>query len=436
MLSLPEAFGQGRLNGMDFSFKLSVLRHLRAMKAEQWLGPEKMAGIQAKRLAGIVGAARSLGRTLPPVAHPDELQNLPIISKEDVLRSPALFLDESLRGPLVRATSSGTTGKPLRVLMDLAMAADTDAAKFCFLTDFGLSPLDRYAETTITRNRPASDFLGPFRRLMLPVLGDEGEHLALLKKHRINALRAYPSIAEVMAALNRESAVPLKLKLINCGAEMLTKEMRRNIESSFSSEIFVNYGVTEFGYVAWECPEEHGLHVNCSSTILEIVDGNGKSARSGEIVLTTLHNRAMPLIRYRTGDTGRWGRECACGRLWPVLESLDGRLAEAVELPSGRLCPSIKFYFPSGMKSDVSSIRQYQVVQEEPGLFVFRFVPSGKGPGPECLAEVREKLLQAAGEPISVEFERAERISREPSGKFRHVIPYRPGPTMERKSPQ
>jgi phenylacetate-CoA ligase len=133
----------------------------------------------------------------------------------------------------------------------------------------------------------------------------------------------------------------------------------------------------------------------------------------------------MPLIRYRTGDIGCWGRDCPCGRGWPVLKSLEGRIADIIELPSGRMCPSLKFYFPSHMKSDVSGIRQYQVVQREPGLFVFRYVQNGAGPGPECAREIREKIMEAAGEAVSVELERAESIPRGPGGKMRHVIPYR-----------
>ncbi len=413
---------------MEISYKLSVIRHLRDLKAEQWLDPDRMAGIQAKRLAGVLDAARNLGQYPAlgnfPVQHPDGLAALPIISKDDVQRSPAHYYGAS--DPFISATSSGTTGKPLKVSIDGQMAAENEAAMFCLLTDFGLTPLDSYAETRVSAGAASTDLYGIFRRLTLPVLGKEEEHMALLRKHRVNALRAYPSIAEVLANLNARAEHPLRMKFINCGAETLTEGMRRNIEASFSTEIFMNYGVSEFGFAAWEC-KEHSLHVNCSSVILEIVDKKGRAVKSGpgEILLTTLHNRAMPLIRYRTGDMGSWGKECACGRGWPVLKSLEGRLADVIELPSGRQCPSIKFYFPSNMKSDISAIRQYQVVQKAPGLFVFRFVPLGKGPPGECRKEIREKIVQAAGEAVAVEFEEADSIPRGPGGKFRHVIPLR-----------
>jgi phenylacetate-CoA ligase len=415
---------------MGLLWKLDVLRHLARLKSEQRLDRDNLERIQAERLAAIVEAAsrtRHYSRILSlGIERPGDLSRLPSISKDDVLRSPGSFINPGEKGPLIETKSSGYSGKQLRVLLNREVAVENDAAKYCFLTDFGLGPADFFAETTIFRDKPAIDIYGICRRLRLPVLGKEEEHLALLRRHGVNALRAFPSIASVLAKLNAESPHPLGMKFVNCGAETLGPAERRSIESSFSSEVFMNYGITEFGYAAWECPE-HSLHVNSSSVILEIVDGKGRPKRNGpgEIALTTLNNRAMPLLRYRTGDRGSWGKDCACGRGGPVLGSVEGRLADAIALPSGRLCPSIKFYFPSDMKADCSGIRQYQLVQTAPSVLVFRFVPLRQGPGPECLAEIKAKVMRAAGEEISVEFEETDSIPRAPGGKFRPVVPLR-----------
>ncbi|HSB47187.1 MAG TPA: hypothetical protein VLD37_04170 [Candidatus Bilamarchaeum sp.] len=407
------------------------MRQLKELKTERWLDKDRLGRLQDRRLAKILDSAgktlhyRALtdGRSL---GHPEDFERIPIISRADIQSAPDSFLNPS--SPPFRDTlSSGTSGKPARVFLDREMYAHFDAARLCYFTDFGLTPLDSFCEVTITRSSPARDLYGVFPRLLLPLLGDEAEHLRLIRSHHVNCLRAFPSVIEVLASLNNEAAKPLRMKFVNCGGEALGKGARESIEDSFSTKVFMNYGTSEFGYIAWECPEERSLHVNGSAVLLEIVDkaGRPKKSGTGDIVLTTLRNSAMPLIRYRIGDRGSWGGDCSCGRGWRVLKSLDGRKADVLRLPSGRICPSLKFYFPSRMKSDISGIRQYQVVQREPGLFVFRFVPSGKGPGPECLREIKAKVVQAAGEPVLVEFEETDFIPRGPGGKFRHVIPCR-----------
>ncbi|MEW6722519.1 MAG: AMP-binding protein [Candidatus Micrarchaeota archaeon] len=410
---------------MGLPFFLRVLGRLKSLKDEQRLDRDRLLSVQEARLTSILRSAKAAPhyRSLGPF---HSLAEFPLLSKEDIRRSPDAFLGESGTNPFGRTTTSGTTGAPLEVRICENAAIDALASRLCFLTDFGLAPFDRFAEIVASVERERLHNYGIASNLRLPLFSDEAKNLALLRRYRANALRATPSVSEVLASLNAESPRPLRLKFINCGGETLTDGMRRHIEESFSSKVFMTYGLTELGFVAWECPEERRLHVNSSSAILEIVDEKGRPKRSGagEIVATTLANHAMPLIRYRTGDYGSWG-ECGCGRASPVIKSLEGRSADIVELPGGKLRSALAFYFPQKMKHGFSGIRQYQVVQERPDRFVFRYVPLGKGPSQECLGEIKEKILTAGNGEVSVELEETDRIPREKSGKFRHMVPYR-----------
>jgi phenylacetate-CoA ligase len=407
---------------MGISFYLGALGRLKTLKEEQWLDRDRLARLQESRLSRVLRSAGTAPhyRSLGPRA---SLEEFPLLSKEEIRRSPESFISEDGRNPFGRTTTSGSTGAPLEVRICENAAIDALASRFCFLTDFGLAPSDVFAEIVASVESERLHRYGIISNLRLPLFSDEANNLLLLRKHRANALRSTPSIVEVLARLNENN--PLKMKFINCGGETLTRGMRKHIEESFSSKVYMTYGLTELGFVAWECPQERGLHINSSSVIVEIVDGKGRPKESGigEIVATSLVNHAMPLIRYKTGDLGSWG-ECGCGRGTPVLKSLEGRAADVVELPGGRLRSALAFYFPQKMKHGFSGIRQYQVVQDQTDRFVFRYVPLGKGPSRECLAEIRKKMLAASGE-ISAETEETGRIPREKSGKFRHVIPYR-----------
>ena len=125
-----------------------------------------------------------------------------------------------------------------------------------------------------------------------------------------------------MAIYNQESSNPMKLKSVFSTSEMLSQVRRKYIEDSFSCTLFNQYRNAEFGPVAWECPEEHNMHVNSGSCILEIVDekGNPKNSGVGNIVLTSLCNHAMPFIRYKIGDQG----SCIAGGGYPATGNSKG----------------------------------------------------------------------------------------------------------------
>ncbi len=137
----------------------------------------------------------------------------------------------------------------------------------------------------------------------------------------------------------------------------------------------------------------------------------------GEVVLTGLVNYAMPLVRYRVGDTARFAVEpCTCGRGMPVIEEIGGRLDDVVftrERGSlGRLDPVLK-----GVRNIVES----QIEQESLDVLRVRFVPA-PGFTAEDLVLLESNLRARVGRGIHLEFECIDRIPRTANGKFRFVI--------------
>ena len=116
---------------------------------------------------------------------------------------------------------------------------------------------------------------------------------------------------------------------------------RRTIEEVFQCPVTNRYGCEEVSLIACECQRHDGLHVNADGIYLEVLRPDGTPCPPGEpgmIVVTDLVNRAMPIIRYQVGDMGVLSdRQCPCGRGLPLLEKIEGRMADYVVTPARRI---------------------------------------------------------------------------------------------------
>jgi phenylacetate-CoA ligase len=123
------------------------------------------------------------------------------------------------------------------------------------------------------------------------------------------------------------------------------------------------YSTNEVGYVALQCPVSGLYHVQSEDVMVEIVDDSGRPCSVGEtgrVVVTSLHNFKMPLIRYDLGDYATVGENCHCGRTLPALERIVGRTRNMLKLPSGRTAwPG----FPMDTLVRLDAIRELRMIQ-------------------------------------------------------------------------
>jgi phenylacetate-CoA ligase len=159
----------------------------------------------------------------------------------------------------------------------------------------------------------------------------------ILQDFRGTVLTSAPSFAiHIMETMQKKGMDPktLSLKIGLFGAESWPEEVRQTLESYFNIQAYEVFGVTELidPGVAGECAAKNGLHVFEDHFLPEIIDPNSGEVlgegREGELVLTTLTNRAYPLLRYRTSDvTSLTSEPCSCGRtlarMSKVLERTD-----------------------------------------------------------------------------------------------------------------
>jgi phenylacetate-CoA ligase len=165
-----------------------------------------------------------------------------------------------------------------------------------------------------------------------------------LAEYRFNALVSDPFWLARLTEVARERGRPGPMKLLMGGGEGITERTRAELEAFWGAPLCMTYASTEAATIlAFECTHRNGYHVNEFDFYPEIVapDADGY----GELVLTTVSRRVMPLVRYRTGDVARWlPGVCPCGLPFRRISPLRGRLDEQVACAWGNLHP--EFFEP------------------------------------------------------------------------------------------
>ncbi|MBU0527359.1 hypothetical protein KKE92_02675 [Candidatus Micrarchaeota archaeon] len=393
---------------------LKELRTILEIK-RQWRDTNLLKKVQEEQLEKMFQAASETEYYKHLFESPvDSLSDFPITEKNKVRDNPDSFIRNGInKQDLKVLRTSGSSGKPMKIYSDMESSLFRKCLDDASALEKGRSPLDVIAriEARGYYQKPRFDSkFGLFRNIFFHVNEDIGNILSIMRKKKVDGLGGYPSMIYLIAKANMEN--PIKLKSAICGAEMLTKDYRKTIEESFSCPVFNMYGCWEFGPLGWECPEEHSLHINTNSVILEIVDskGNAKNSGLGEVVLTSLRNTTMPLIRYKIGDLASWGKECSCGRSLPVLKSIEGRCDDMITLPSGRKITPMKILVE--YRGDIyKGISEYQIIQERPDLFVVKVIPTKDGfkHEKEMIDRIKEACLN---ENVTIEIEIVDKIQK------------------------
>jgi phenylacetate-CoA ligase len=329
---------------------------------------------------------------------------------------------------LVQRHTSGSTAEPFCVYLT---PPEKDARVLAEIRTFranGIGARDRVLAFRrmhdVEGEANPMTYMGLFPRHFAPFMSTQEEKLAAIEAVRPHGLKAHPSTLVPLAERMRAQGLrpPDTLRRIFSCSEYLDAPARRNIEEAFGVPVIDHYGTVEFGFLGWECPLQDGLHLNVEDFVFEILDGAGAPVRdeeSGELVVTVLRQRAMPLVRYRTGDRARWVRgACGCGRGLPRIRLLRGRTIDLLVRPDGS---QVNPHFFTIMWEGVDGIVQFQVVQEARDLLVYRYVAAGGADAARIEADLRRRITGEFGTAMCVQFERVGEIPREVSGKLKYV---------------
>jgi phenylacetate-CoA ligase len=202
------------------------------------------------------------------------------------------------------------------------------------------------------------------------------------------------------------------------GGESLTALEAHTIRRAFGCEVVNHYAAWEAPHMAQTCPDNPDLlHVNSERVVLRVVGEDGRPAAPGtpgRIVVTALENYVAPFINYEIGDAGVAGPPCPCGRGFPTLTRIEGRLGEAICTPAGRIVSPVTLDGVFRFRGD--HVREYQAERTAADAITVRIVPTARFT-PEIAAAVRAELAGYVGAGMAVRLELVAAIPPEPSGK-------------------
>ena len=285
-----------------------------------------------------------------------DLARLPFVRKTDLREQYPFGLLATPRREVARIhASSGTKGKPTVAAYS---AGDLDVWREVMaraLTAAGARGGDllhvAFGYGLFTGGLGFHDGAERVGMTVVPVSsGNTARHHLLLQDFRPDVIAATPSFALHLAeTLAEQGGKPreLGLRVGVFGAEPWTDGIRAALERAFNLLAFDIYGLSEIigPGVAGECEARDGLHIADDHFLPEIVDpATGEAlppGQEGELVFTTLTKRAMPLVRYRTGDITTLSLEpCRCGRTSARMARVKGRSDDMLIVKGVNLYPS------------------------------------------------------------------------------------------------
>jgi len=302
----------------------------------------------------------------------DNLTDLPFTFPEDISRDPLAFLaiPQSSVARVTTLATSGTTGEKKRIFFserDLARTIDFFAAGMSTLVHEGQKALILISDET-------ENSLGSLLKTALSGIGVSAQIWGSIQnaQETIDAARGFDCLIGMPAEILYMSRTEPDLRpySILLTADYVPQCVITGISKTWKCKVFTHYGLTEVGFgCAVDCDQHAGHHLRDADLIIEIIDPEtGKpvdSGQRGEIVITTLRNEAMPLIRYRTGDISWLITEpCRCGGLLHTLGRIEGRYKNSISLANGK---SISIHQLDELVFADPGVRGYQALLESHG---------------------------------------------------------------------
>lgn len=427
-----------------------VLALQQQFERSQWWPAEALAAHQARQAAALLSHAYG---TVPfyrdrlakvrlrrdGIIQPEEWRKIPLLTRADLqarfeeLRSRAV---PEPHGSVSEIHSSGSTGRPVRALRtQLAMLFweafthrdhdwhGRDRRETLAVIRHAGAGEDPYPQGTTApnwgRDSTAVYTTGP--SVALNVNATMEEQVEWLRRTGARYLLTFPSNAERLArhCLAEGEELP-NLDQVQLIAEAVRPALRDLIRQAWDAKAANTYSAREVGYMAIQCPESEHLHVQSEGVLLEVLREDGTPCAAGEVgrvVVTALHNFAMPLIRYDIGDYAEVGGPCPCGRGLPVLRRVLGRTQTIFRLPGGATRWTLLSNGEIAELLGLAPIRQYQFVQTEPDRVLAKLVTARPLTAKEAAA-VAAWLRGKLDYPFKVDFAYPEALPRTAGGKF------------------
>lgn len=370
---------------------------------------------------------------------PEEyLKNFPILTK-DLIRQ---HFDELKSADLPRrkwyfTASGGSTGEPIRLIQDYEFAARAGAITLFFSRLIGreTGECEVYLwgserdiiqghekwQARLAHRITNSIFVNAFQ--MTPEKMRAA--IALINERKPKLIIGYVEAIIGLAQFAVRERIPVVAqKAIITSAQTLFPYMRERIEKVFQCKVFNRYGTREVGIVACERPGYEGLWIPPWGNYIEILDCKGNrvpDGTEGAIMVTSLSNYAMPLLRYRIEDYGILSPTRYQGGKYigQVLEAVTGRTYAIFKARNGVLVAPGIFV---GLVWDKDWIQKFQIIQKGYSHILFRIVSKESEHHQGELDEIIANSKKVLGDDCRVDFEFVDDIAASGSGKLHFIL--------------
>ena len=371
---------------------------------------------------------------------PERWHRLPILTRRDVQNAGNALHASPLpthHGRIGTSRTSGSTGEPVTCLKTEMAMFYTHGAQLRQMLWHRWNPMARVAHIadhrlpdtappegrTLPQGGPPLTHVfacGPVHQLDIrtPIAAQAD----WLRRRDPDVLVSWPSNLQALAQHCREARIELpRLLLIRTVAEPVTARLRQLCRDVWRAEIVDSYSTEEVGLIALQCPQGPDMHVMAENMLLEIVDEAGlpvEPGQTGRVVVTPLHNFAMPLLRYELGDWAMAGAPCPCGRHLPTISRIAGRARDRLVLPDGtRRFADI----PDEAFAALPAILRHQIAQTAPDCVEIRMVTRGRLPAAKE-SGLREAVGAALGSGFRIELVYRDTLDPPPGRKFRQML--------------
>ncbi len=333
--------------------------------------------------------------------------------------------------------TGGSTGEPVEFIQDKFFSIHSGAIQLFFMKQLGReigekcvllwgSERDFYSQSEGLKARLVNGlaqtiYVNVYR--MNP--GRMREFVRVINEENPRLVIGYIwSLYELAKFVEQEGLKITPQSAVISTAGTLYPLIREKIERVFGCKVYNRYGSREMGDMACERPGMSGLWVAPWSTYIEIVDDEGNRVPDGvegRILVTSLINYAMPLVRYEIGDIGKLSpQHKGLSASTQVLEAVLGRNSDMFINKENNVIDSTYFldvFYAKGW------LKQYQVIQKARSALLLRFVVDSNTPRHEEFDEIVKLSKAIMDDPdceVNIEF--VDHIPSTPSGKFRFIM--------------
>lgn len=376
---------------LPYHFRGCKKETLDLLKESQWWPEETKNKYISEQLEELIIFSQQqvpYYKTYPAISETDMMQaikSLPVITKEILKKNADQFNPQIPEKKYTIERSGGTTGDPLILKRSMLSSKFIAASFYRFHHWHGIGPEARHVLIWGGKRpvKPEKNIYCRLRDLFLvpPLViyssefetKNPKEWIKIITNYKPEYFRGYPSALKQFAEyIGNEThhIKKLKLKAVILTAEMVFQQDNVEISGHYHTKTIREYGARDGGLIALEC-EKGNLHLQDESVF-------AFTRPDHSIVITEMHNFAMPVINYELGDCVTFSNEkCSCGRTSKVISQILGRKSDMVRLSDGTLkSPYLIDEIIQKIRSryGIACIKKYMAIQNEKGI-TFQIIP-------------------------------------------------------------